>query len=161
MYFSTKTYGHEVGLSACFRQWRATSHCNKLHGYALAFKFTFGCNELDERNWVIDFGGLKDLKKALEDMFDHKTVVAADDPDLMLFRSLDKHGMIDLQVLPDVGIEAFARAAWHLGDNWLGRNGHSGRVWLDSVEVNEHGANGGSYQPGILLKGKMDKATKK
>ena len=33
---STKTYGHEEGLSCCFRQWRAThSHCRLLHGYAL------------------------------------------------------------------------------------------------------------------------------
>ncbi|SVB70610.1 uncharacterized protein METZ01_LOCUS223464, partial [marine metagenome] len=29
MYQSTKTYGNEVGLSCCFRQWRADSHCNK------------------------------------------------------------------------------------------------------------------------------------
>lgn len=29
-YVSTKTYGHEVGLSATFRQWRASSHCRLL-----------------------------------------------------------------------------------------------------------------------------------
>ena len=39
---STKTYGHEEGLSCCFRQWRAThSHCRLLHGYALSFRLTF------------------------------------------------------------------------------------------------------------------------
>ena len=35
MYRSSKTYGHEIGLSAAFRQWRAQSHCRLIHGYAL------------------------------------------------------------------------------------------------------------------------------
>ena len=70
-YFSTKCYGHNIGLSAVFRQPLAHSHCKLLHGYSLSFKFTFGCDELDERNWVVDFGGLKPLKAWLEETFDH------------------------------------------------------------------------------------------
>ena len=58
-HYSTKTYGHNIGLSAVFRQLHADSHCRFLHGYSLQFKFTFGCDELDEKNWVVDFGGLK------------------------------------------------------------------------------------------------------
>ena len=62
-YYSTKTYGHEEGLSCMFRQPLAThSHCSLLHGYALSFSFKFGCNHLDDKNWVVDFGDLKDLK---------------------------------------------------------------------------------------------------
>ena len=79
MYKSTKTFGHEIGLSACFRQWRADSHCRFLHGYALAIKFVFAANELDVRNWVVDFGSLKSLKSQLEDTFDHKLLVAEND----------------------------------------------------------------------------------
>lgn len=71
MYFSSKTYGHERGLSCAFRQPTATSHCNMIHGYALSFQFTFGCGALDENNWVVDFGGLKELKEWLEFSFDH------------------------------------------------------------------------------------------
>ena len=72
-YLSTKTYGHNIGLSAVFRQPHADhSHCRFLHGYSLAFKFTFGCDDLDHRNWCVDFGGLKPLKQWLEDSFDHK-----------------------------------------------------------------------------------------
>ena len=41
-YFSTKTYGHERGLSCAFRQPLALhSHCSLLHGYALSFSFKF------------------------------------------------------------------------------------------------------------------------
>lgn len=48
-YLSTKTYGHEVGLSATFRQWRAKSHCRLLHGYSLSFRFEFEANTLDDK----------------------------------------------------------------------------------------------------------------
>lgn len=48
-YKSTKLYGHEIGLSAAFRQWRAESHCRFLHGYALAVRFEFEADELDVR----------------------------------------------------------------------------------------------------------------
>jgi 6-pyruvoyltetrahydropterin/6-carboxytetrahydropterin synthase len=50
-HLSTKHYGHNIGLSAVFRQPNADhSHCHLLHGYSLAFTFTFGCDELDNKN---------------------------------------------------------------------------------------------------------------
>ena len=62
-HLSTKTYGHERGLSCAFRQPNAShSHCSLLHGYALAFTFVFECTELDDKNWGVYFGGLNDLK---------------------------------------------------------------------------------------------------
>jgi 6-pyruvoyltetrahydropterin/6-carboxytetrahydropterin synthase len=80
-FYSTKTYGHNIGLSAVFRQPNAShSHCQLLHGYSLGFKFTFACKTLDDKNWAVDFGGLKPLKKWLEDNFDHKVVLDENDP---------------------------------------------------------------------------------
>ena len=67
---STKTFGHHLGLSACFRQHRAESHCRLLHGYALQIKLTFEADTLDVRNWVVDFGALKPLRKRFEELFD-------------------------------------------------------------------------------------------
>jgi 6-pyruvoyltetrahydropterin/6-carboxytetrahydropterin synthase len=58
-----------------------------LHGYSLAFKFTFGCSDLDNKNWAVDFGGLKPLKQWLEDTFDHKTVIDSEDPHMEDFVS--------------------------------------------------------------------------
>ena len=47
MYISTKTFGHESGLSCAFRQPNAThSHCSLIHGYALAFKFKIGSEQV-------------------------------------------------------------------------------------------------------------------
>ena len=88
-HYSTKHYGHNIGLSAVFRQPNADhSHCHLLHGYSLAFTFTFGCDELDNKNWAVDFGGLKPLKAWLEDNFDHKLCLDNADPMIDEFKRL-------------------------------------------------------------------------
>ena len=66
-YTSTKEY-HDA-FPCAYRQWRADSHCNMNHGYSFSMKFYFGTNDLDVRNWAADYGGLKELKKILEDQF--------------------------------------------------------------------------------------------
>lgn len=145
-YRSTKTFDHSLGLSCCFRQWRAThSHCSKLHGYALSFKFTFECDELDERNWCVDFGGLKQLKERLQHYFDHRLVVAQDDPDIDVLCSLSGLGIADTFVLPAVGCEQFAKFAWETADNIIRISGMADRVRVVSCECAEHGANSAIY----------------
>lgn len=146
MHISTKTFGHEIGLSCAFRQWRADSHCRLLHGYALAFKFVFEADMLDARNWVVDFGSLKGLKGLLEAHFDHKTVVAEDDPELAWFKQAEKLGIIELRIVPAGGCERFAELVFHVTKIWLTDNGYAPRVRLRSVEVMEHGANSAAYE---------------
>lgn len=145
---STKTYGHEIGLSACFRQHRAESHCRLLHGYALSIKFTFEADELDVRNWVVDFGSLKSLKGRLEDTFDHKMLVAEDDPRLPELMALQKLGLADVVVVPATGCEQFAKLIFETTEVWLKDAGYSPRCWLHAVEVREHGANSAIYSRG-------------
>jgi 6-pyruvoyltetrahydropterin/6-carboxytetrahydropterin synthase len=144
-YQSTKQFGHDLGLSCCFRQWRAESHCNQLHGYAIAVKFTFQAEELDGRNWVVDFGGLKELKQEICDMFDHKLLVAEDDPFLDEICGLVGIGVASVVVIPHVGCEAFAKLLFELAEDWLLRTGIRNRVHLVSCEVKEHGANSALY----------------
>lgn len=147
MFFSTKTYGHEVGLSCCFRQWRADSHCKYLHGYALAVKFVFMAREVDHRNWVVDFGSLKSLKQWLQDTFDHKTLVAEDDPELDMFKAIQGIGLIQMVIVPATGCEMFAKMIFECTEVWLHDNGYNPRVKIASVEVREHGANSAIYNP--------------
>jgi 6-pyruvoyltetrahydropterin/6-carboxytetrahydropterin synthase len=144
-FLSTKTFNTDRGLSCCFRQWKAThSHCSTLHGYSIGVKFVFECDELDERNWVFDFGGLKDIKKWLEYMFDHTCCVAEDDPLLEQFKAFAATGVMDLRVVPGVGCERFAELIFdHVTkvlddtrDTLLNKTAR-----LKSVEVFEHGAN--------------------
>ena len=146
-YYSTKTYGHNIGLSAVFRQPNADhSHCHLLHGYSLQFKFTFGCEQLDNKNWAVDFGGLKPLKAWLEDNFDHKTCVDISDPmkdDLLL---LETKGLAEIRQFDGVGAEKFAYHAFNFADKLI-REASIDRCWVESVECAEHGANSAIYTP--------------
>ena len=142
-----KTYGHAEGLSCCFRQWQASgSHCRFLHGYALAFRFTFACATLDDRGWCIDFGGLKPLRAWLHEMFDHTTLAAADDPGLQRLQALATEGLIQLRIVPAIGCEAFAMEACRWAQAFVTRE-TSGRVAVEQVEVAEHDGNSAIYRP--------------
>ncbi len=145
-YYSTKTYGHNIGLSAVFRQPNAEhSHCHLLHGYSLSFKFTFGCETLDDKNWAVDFGGLKDLKKWLEDSFDHKVCLDTADPHAEDFQHLEEIGLAELRYFNGVGAEKFAEHAFNYADNLI-REKSNNRCYCVRVECAEHGANSAIYE---------------
>lgn len=142
-YQSTKII--ELG-SCAFRQWRAThSHCRFLHGYQLKAKLWFGGSSLDEKNWIVDFGGLKELKAKLQHVFDHTTTVAADDPELATFEELDRKGIIQLRVLEKgVGIERAAEVVYSIANSYV-KALTNGRCWVDKVEVFEHEDNSATF----------------
>ena len=175
-YISTKTYGNEQGLSCCFRQWRSThSHCSLLHGYSIGVRAHFESETLDDRNWVMDFGGLKAFKEWSEFMFDHTLIIAHDDPHLEKFKTLadlglnDVGGVCDIRVVEAVGCEKFAELAYNTMDEIL-KTFQAGKVWrftdhrnnyvrafeprypvgqgvkLRSVEVFEHAGNSAVYE---------------
>ena len=145
-YYSTKTYGHNIGLACVFRQPNADhSHCHLLHGYSLSFRFTFGCDELDNKNWAVDFGGLKPLKKWLEDHFDHKTAVDKNDPHLDKMMEREKLDLAKIVVFDGVGAEKFAEHAFNFADK-LVKDMTDGRCYVESVECMEHGANSAIYK---------------
>lgn len=152
-FYSTKTYGNDRGLSCCFRQWKAGhSHCKLLHGYSIGVKLTFECTELDARNWVMDFGGLKEFKTWLEHMFDHTTLIAKDDPHLQTFKELYRMGnLLELREVDGVGCEKFAELIFHKMDSIIKKSIYdctalNPTVRIKSVEVFEHGANSAIYE---------------
>lgn len=144
-YQSTKTFGHNLGLSCCFRQWRAESHCRLLHGYALSIKFVFEANETDSKNWVVDFGGMRSLKEWLVQMFDHTLLVANDDPQKDEICALAGLDIANVVVVPATGCEMFAYMIFNYAWKWLERYEYGHRIKLVSVEVSEHGANSALY----------------
>jgi 6-pyruvoyltetrahydropterin/6-carboxytetrahydropterin synthase len=136
-----------IELGSCaFRQWRAEgTHCRFCHGYRLMAKFWFGCQGLDDKNWVINFGGLKDVKKVLQDQFDHTLCIAKDDPLLEHFKELDKIGGCQLRIMDGVGIEKTAE--WcHKAVDRMVREMSVGRCWVNKVEVWEHELNSAIYE---------------
>lgn len=141
MFKSTKIFD---GYSTCFRQWRAKhSHCQYLHGYSLKFKVIF-VGELDEKNWVADFGGFGELKTWFKQMFDHTTVVAKDDPYLRDFNQMYQVGLIQLVMMDDVGCEKFAEMVFREVNAFICEK-TNGRVRVESVECMEHEKNSAIY----------------
>jgi len=147
---STKLFD---GYSACFRQWRADgTHCKYLHGYAVSFRVWFE-GELDERNWVFDFGGMKRAKTKIHGMspkeyfsylLDHTVIVAKDDPYLPLFKQMHESGIIQLRIMDAVGCEKFAEYLYNTINDFL-KEETDGRVRAAKVEVYEHERNSASY----------------
>ena len=148
---STKLFD---GFSTVFRQWKAEgTHCKFLHGYGVSFRVWFE-GDLDERNWVWDFGGMKraentidgkNPKEWMDYMFDHTTIVAEDDPGLGGFKTMDELGIIQLRIIPAVGAEQFAKYVFEKLDDFI-RQETEGRVKVAKVEFMEHAKNTAIYE---------------
>jgi len=147
---STKIFD---GFSTVFRQWRANgTHCQFLHGYGISFKITFE-GELDEKNWVWDFGGMKRAKGTIDGMnpkawmdymFDHTVIMAEDDPYLELFKDMDKNKLIQLRVIPATGAEQFAKFIYDKVNKFVLEETNN-RVRVTQVEFKEHNKNSAIY----------------
>jgi len=134
-YQSTKIFS---GYSTAFRQWKAThSHCKFMHGYALSFKVWFE-GDIDERNWVADFGSFKKngIKDKLSNIFDHTTIIANDDPLLADFENLHNKGAIQIIIMEDVGCEVFAKCVSDMINTIISKE-TNGRVQVKRVECFE------------------------
>ena len=140
---STKSF---TGFPCTHRQWRAESHCRFVHGYSREFHFEFAASELTKEGWVVDFGGLKEVKKWLEQIFDHTFLVAQDDPELEAFKALDKTGTIQLRVLPNPGMEGSAEYVYLEASKIL-ESLYGKRAWITKVEVCENDKNSAIFQP--------------
>ena len=148
---STKLFD---GFSTVFRQWRAEgTHCKFLHGYGVSFRVWFE-GELDERNWVWDFGGMKrakgnidgkNPKEWMDYMFDHTTIVATDDPGIGGFRTMNDLGIIQLRELEAVGAEQFAKYIYDKLNTFV-QEETEGRVSVVRVEFMEHSKNTAIYE---------------
>ena len=150
MYRSTKLFD---GFSCCFRQWKAeTTHCRFMHGYGVSFRVTFEGN-LDHRNWVWDFGGMKRAstkidglspKAWMDYMFDHTVIIADDDPHKLDFLEMDTAGVAQVRVVPATGAEKFAEYIFHKLNNFV-KTETKERVIVKSVEFMEHNKNTAIY----------------
>ena len=141
------------GFSTVFRQWRAKeTHCRFVHGYGVSFKVYFE-GELDHRNWVWDFGGMKRAKTQIDGMspkawmdymFDHTLIVAEDDPEVEAFKQMDKAGVAQVRVIEATGAEKFAEYIYDKLNEFVLEE-TEGRVRVTKVKFMEHGKNAAYY----------------
>ena len=141
------------GFSTVFRQWKAKeTHCRFVHGYGISFKVYFE-GELDHRNWVWDFGGMKRAKTQIDGkspkawmdyMFDHTMVIAEDDPELKAFQQMDIAGVAQVRVIPATGAEKFAEYIYTKLNDFV-KTETEDRVRVIKVKFMEHGKNAACY----------------
>ncbi len=136
-YFSTKRFGP---ISTGHRQWRAENHCAFIHGYGRIVEITFGCKELDDKGWVVDFGGLRHVKEFLERNWDHKVLIASDDPHLDKIEAMQKLGLVQVTTMyPPYGPGIELSAKWVLDKvNVIVYGESQGRCWVEKVQIWEH-----------------------
>ena len=141
------------GFSTIFRQWKAEdTHCRFVHGYGISFKVYFE-GELDHRNWVWDFGGMKRAstlidgmqpKAWMDYMFDHTMIIAEDDPWLDAFKQMELSEVAQVRVIPATGAEKFAEYIFNKLNEFV-KTETSNRVRVTKVKFMEHGKNAASY----------------
>jgi 6-pyruvoyltetrahydropterin/6-carboxytetrahydropterin synthase len=154
-YVSTKLFEN---YSVAIRQYKAAhSHCQLLHGYALKFKVWFASNEpnideqLDDMNWIVDYGGFKTppkghgLKDWMDHMWDHTTLIQADDPYRDLFESMQMEGICKVHFLEKMGAESNARLVYEHFNKVLS-NTDAGRCKCIKVECFENDNNSSIYE---------------
>jgi 6-pyruvoyltetrahydropterin/6-carboxytetrahydropterin synthase len=153
-YQSTKLFDN---FSVAIRQWKAQhSHCQLVHGYGIYFKVWFESiepleeNQLDEMNWVCDFGGFKNkpegngLKEWMNYMFDHTLLIEKDDPYLDFFKSAEMEGICHVRVLDKIGCESLAKLVFDKFNDVLSKT-NAGRTKVVKVECFEHEKNSAIY----------------
>ena len=165
-YQSTKLFDN---YSVAIRQHKAQhSHCQLLHGYALEFKVWFESiepieeNQLDEMNWIMDYGGFKALPKGGESieelkktgnglkdwmdyMWDHTLLIEKDDPQLETFQYMQELGLCHLRVMDRIGAESAAKMVYDKFNDVMSRIG-GGRVKVVKVECWEAPKNSSIYE---------------
>lgn len=102
--------------SVAFRQPMAETHCRLIHGHDLSVTFEVAARTLDARNWVIDYGAFKFIKKWIEDNFDHKYIVPVYDPYARNLAALEDLGIVEVTVVPQFSVE---RLAQMIGDRFI------------------------------------------
>lgn len=142
-YYSTK---HFIGYPCTHRQWRAEGHCKYVHGYSRSFYFEFASHDRTKEGWVVDFGGLKEVKTWLDHWFDHTFLASSDDPFMEQFRELDRQGVIQLRVFENVGMEGTAKFVYD-NINPLIQKLTNNRAWITKIEVRENEKNSAIFIP--------------
>ena len=137
----SKTYSD---IPFAHRQHHHPGHCRLIHGHNWGIRLIFACRETDSNGFVIDFGGLKFIRKWIDENLDHACVLNRDDPELeRLLRDLD--GIIKPYVVDNCSAEGLAQHFHETFDPMVRKETHD-RAWIESVEVLEDSRNAARYE---------------
>lgn len=131
------------GYPFAHRQPNHDGHCALIHGHNWDFTVELEAadDQLDENDFVYDFGKFKFLKGWFTEMFDHTCLINASDPRLEEFRTMHASGLMNLKVVPSASAEGLAKLIF----NQIINNYDLGKAKLVSVTVHEDYKNSAVY----------------
>ena len=97
----------------------------------------------------MDFGALKEVKDWLEEEWDHRVLIASDDPLIPQLQDLEILGGINLNILPKKygpGIEQSCKYVYDEASYIVDRL-TDGAVWISEVKIFEHENNWATFEP--------------
>ncbi len=145
MFTCRKTYSD---IPFAHRQHKHDGHCAQIHGHNWSFVFTFGCKELDECGFVVDFGKLKPLKSWIDDNLDHACLFNSDDPLLSEILKVNETSGCQVYkpyIVEQCSCEGVARHLHDVVDPMI-REMTQERAFVLSVEVIEDARNAATYR---------------
>lgn len=140
-YHITKSLGE---FPFAHRQPNHSGHCSQLHGHNWSFIVCLQADQLDENNFIFDFGKFGPVKEWLTQNFDHTIVLEASDtaPELIALASA---GMARIVFLDSASCEGIAKAFYEFMQHFLSIQGVANRVSVHHVTVTEDQKNSATY----------------
>ena len=135
-------------FSTGHRVYQHESKCAHLHGHNYRIHFYCEAPQLDSVGRVIDFSDIKTyLCNWLEDEWDHRLLLAYDDPLLEDFKQLHEKGGVNLNVMPEgygPGIEDSCKYIYDKITPMIALKTF-GRAWIENIRIYEHENNWADY----------------
>lgn len=148
MYVDTKTFPKTLGLTVCFRDWRTRRRARFLHGGALTIAVTFEAMAVNSGGIAVDLNGVDALRDWIVETFDHKTLIASDDPALNVFEGLHDAGLIELVEVDSTSLLSLAAMIGERAEGWLVESGYEPTIRLRRVSVYDDATDSaGSWEP--------------
>jgi len=142
MFTCSKTY---TDIPFAHRQHRHSGHCAFVHGHNWSFTFVFGCGELDENGFVVDFGDLKYIRRWFDEHLDHACVFNRDDPERERITGAAP-AAFKVYVVENCSAEGLARHLHEVVGAMVSRR-TAGRVFVVETRVAEDARNSAAYRP--------------
>jgi 6-pyruvoyl tetrahydropterin synthase len=153
--------GAAGNFSCCYRLWHAVDRNKYMHGHALLINLKFSSATLDAAGHVLTTNDIARLNAIIRGMFENKTLIADDDPEIAIFEHMARADMIQVFALKGgVSLENIAVAVYEFAFEWLAelqsqsqwqlrcRPNVMHAVWITEITVAEQGTIGASFLPG-------------
>ncbi len=145
MIYCTKTFPN---IPFAHRQFRHKGHCAQIHGHNWDIMLTFGCVQVDECGFVMDFGDLQCIKDFIAKYLDHAIVLAKTDPMLQTdaYTQLVKSGIFVPFLVDDPSCEGLCYCLFGLFYDIINKH-TKGRVHIMKIEIREGANASATYCP--------------